>query len=75
MDDGGRLMQLALTKSNISCMGTQKADQLYHLDMPNTSMWEYAFLAVHSPMLKLEQLHLRLDTLTTRQLFQCFTRG
>ena len=47
MDGGGQLMQLALTKSNISCTGTQKADQLYHLDMPNTSMWEYAFLAVH----------------------------
>ena len=38
MDDKGRLMKLVLTKSNISCMGIQVADQLYHLDMPNTSM-------------------------------------
>ena len=31
--------------------------------MPNTSMQEYAFLAVHSPMSKLKQLHLALGHL------------
>ena len=63
MDDGGRLMRTALSKSNISCMGTRGADRLYHLDTPNLSMWEYAFSAVRSPMSKLEQLHLALGHL------------
>ena len=56
-------------------MGTQKADQLYHLDTPNTSMQECAFSAVHSPMLKLEQLRLVLGHLNYPSIISMLCKG
>ena len=75
MDDGGQLMWLALTKSNISCMGTQRTHWLYHLDMPNKSPWEYAFLTIHSPMSKFKQLHLALRHLNYPLIILTFCKG
>ena len=75
MDDGGQLIWLALTKSNISWMGTQRTDRLYHLDMPNKSPWEYAFLAIHSPMSKFKQLHLALRHLNYPLIILTFCKG
>ena len=42
--------------------------------MPNTSMWEYAFSAVHSPMLKLEQLHSALGHLNYPLIISMFCK-
>ena len=75
MNDKGQLMQQAIIRPNISCMGTRGADRLYHLDTPTSSTQEYAFSAARAPMLKLEQLHLALEHLNYRSIVSMIHKG
>ena len=73
--DGGRLMQTALSEPSITLSGTLGSNQLYHLDTLKSMSCKHAFLATHTPMLKLEMLHQALGHINYQTLISMIQKG